>query len=458
MERRLYRAALEGNVPSLLQLLREDELVLERSLVGPHSDTPLHVAAMLGHSEFVSKILSLKPELACELDSQRSTPLHLAAAKGYVDIVKGLLNACKEACLVSDKYGRNPLQVAAVKGKVEVLEVLVQVEAEAARIVNKSGETVLHTCVKNNKLESLKVLVGMFGGEDEFIDWKDKDGNSALHLAAADGQFETVDFLTTHTRADIHSRNLEGFMALDLLAQSTTGTKEKAIADNQSMSKETRISPSSRASKFPSGAYNWKKHFKRQNSWLERMRNSLMVVATLTATMAFQAGMNPPGGVWQDNAGDNSTSVPVNSTISFFGLDVPGNSTITHLAGITVMGDSYYGVYLTFLVCNTISFIASLSIILLLISGLPMRRRLFVGVLMVIMWIVITSMALTYAISVIFLTPRGRDWSYWVIWVGILAWMGLMTLLFVLHIIRLIVKASHACIKAVTHRRRRIMV
>ncbi|PKH89614.1 hypothetical protein CRG98_049941 [Punica granatum] len=168
--------------------------------------------------------------------------------------------------------------------------------------------------------------------------------------------------------------------------------------------------------------------------------------------------MNPPGGVWQDNAGDNSTSVPVNSTISFFGLDVPGNSTITHLAGITVMGDSYYGVYLTFLVCNTISFIASLSIILLLISGLPMRRRLFVGVLMVIMWIVITSMALTYAISVIFLTPRGRDWSYWVIWVGILAWMGLMTLLFVLHIIRLIVKASHACIKAVTHRRRRIMV
>ncbi|PKI69003.1 hypothetical protein CRG98_010581, partial [Punica granatum] len=98
---------------------------------------------MLGHSEFVSKILSLKPELACELNSQRSTPLHLAAAK--------------------------------------------------------------------------------------------------------DGQFETVDFLTTHTRADIHSRNLEGFMALDLLAQSTTGTKEKAIADNQTMSKQTRVSPLSRA-------------------------------------------------------------------------------------------------------------------------------------------------------------------------------------------------------------------
>ncbi|OWM63333.1 hypothetical protein CDL15_Pgr022078 [Punica granatum] len=456
MERRLYRAALEGNVPSLLQLLWEDELVLERSLVGSHSDTPLHIAAMLGHSEFVSKILSLKPELACELDSQRSTPLHLAAAKGYADIVKGLLNTCKEACLVSDKYGRNPLQVAAVKGKVEVLEVLVQVEAEAARIVNKSGETVLHMCVKNNKLESLKVLVGMFGGEDEFIDWKDKDENSALHLAAADGQFETVDFLTTHTRADNHSRNLEGFTALDLLAQSTTGTKEKAIADNQTMSKQTRVSSSSRASKFPSGAYNWKKHFKRQNSWLERMWNSLMVVATLTASMAFQAGLNPPGGVWQDKAGDNSTSVPY--TVSIFGHDMPENSNITLRAGNTVMGGSSYGVYFTFLVFNTIGFIASLSIIILLISGLPMRRRLFISVLTVIMWIVVTSMALTYAISIEFLTPLEQYLSFKVISFGILAWTGLMTLLVVSHIIRLIVKALRACIKAVTHRRKRFTV
>ncbi|PKI58297.1 hypothetical protein CRG98_021303 [Punica granatum] len=340
MERRLYRAALEGNVPSLLQLLWEDELFLERSLVGSHSDTPLHIAAMLGHSEFVSKILSLKPELACELDSQRSTPLHLAAAKGYADIVKGLLNTCKEACLVSDKYGRNPLQVAAVKGKVEVLE--------------------------------------------------------------------TVDFLTTHTRADNHSRNLEGFTALDLLAQSTTGTKEKAIADNQTMSKQTR------------------------------------------------AGLNPPGGVWQDKAGDNSTSVPY--TVSIFGHDMPENSNITLRAGNTVMGGSSYGVYFTFLVFNTIGFIASLSIIILLISGLPMRRRLFISVLTVIMWIVVTSMALTYAISIEFLTPLEQYLSFKVISFGILAWTGLMTLLVVSHIIRLIVKALRACIKAVTHRRKRFTV
>ncbi|GJS75864.1 ribonuclease H-like domain-containing protein [Tanacetum coccineum] len=34
--------------------------------------------------------------------------------------------------------------------------------------------------------------------------------------------------------------------------------------------------------------------------WLDRKRNSLMVAASLIATMAFQAGVNPPSGVWLD--------------------------------------------------------------------------------------------------------------------------------------------------------------
>lgn len=56
-----------------------------------------------------------------------------------------------------------------------------------------------------------------------------------------------------------------------------------------------------------------------------------MVVAFLTATTAFQVGANPPGG---------SDYVPI-------------------------------------LGVNSASFIASLSIIMLLVSGLPLRRRFF---------------------------------------------------------------------------------
>ncbi|KAK4765627.1 hypothetical protein SAY86_026717 [Trapa natans] len=474
MDGRLYRAAVKGDVPSLLQLLHEDELMLERALVGPSSETPLHIAAMLGRTEFVAEILFLKPELASELDSERSTPLHLAAAKGYVDVVKSLLEVYPDACLVADKYGRNPLQVAACKGKVEVVEVLVWFKPEAGRSCNRDGETVLHMCVRSGKLESLKVVVGMFGGEDELIDWRDREGNSALHLAAANGQYETLDFLTTHTNAQMNSPNLKGFTAADLLAQSRSGFKENAIGDyaemngtptptptpvNRDSPRRGRGSSSRPGNKRASTAYDWKKHFKRQNSWLERMRNSLMVVATLTATMAFQAGINPPAGVWQDSSsGGNSTSLSTNNGLSIFGIEMKENTNVSHIAGVSIMADKFYSLYIIFISCNTIGLIASLSIILLLISGLPMRRRLFVGFLMAVMWVVITSMAFTYVISVAYMTPRDQVLPYEIILIGIVVWAGMMMLLIIMHIIRLIVRAFRICLRAVIPRRRRAVM
>lgn len=256
----------------------------------------------------------------------------------------------------------------------------------------------------------------------------------------------------------MNSPNHKGFTASDLLAQSNSGSQEKTtvvstqlneavVPENCTMSKRSRGLSSHRGNRA-SGGYNWKKHFKKQNSWVERMRNSLMVVATLTATMTFQAGLNPPAGVWQDNPGDNSTSVPINYTSSILTyLITPGK--ISHVAGVSIMADTYHSAYFGFLVLNTIGFIASLSIIILLISGLPIRRRFFMCILTVIMWIVITSMALSYTISISILSP-GQTSTSKVLTMGIIAWIGLMTLLVISHTIRLIVKALRACWKAAT--------
>lgn len=121
--------------------------------------------------------------------------------------------------------------------------------------------------------------------------------------------------------------------------------------------------------------------------WLAKKREALMVVASLIATMAFQAGTNPPGGLWQDDSSAGSAPASL------------------HNAGESIMAYKHGNDYALYLYYNTVGFLASLSIVLLLVTGLPFTRRLFMWVLTVIMWVAITAMALTFRISMWVFTP-----------------------------------------------------
>lgn len=178
-----------------------------------------------------------------------------------------------------------------------------------------------------------------------------------------------------------------------------------------------------------------KEHYE---DWLDRKRNSLMVVASLIATMAFQAGINPPSGVWQEST----------------------NTDPPHEAGYAIMISNHPDLYHIFLISNTVGFVSTLSIIVLLISGLPfLRYRFFLWILMVIMWIATTSMSLTYLVSIWVLTPTSETKSIRYVVLGIvLVWIVLMTLLLFGHTIRLIVIALRGIRNLLFPRKRMILV
>ena len=81
-----------------------------------------------------------------------------------------------------------------------------------------------------------------------------------------------------------------------------------------------------------------------QEKWLKNKREALMITAGVIAAMASQAGLNPPGGIWQD--------------------DKSG-----HVAGTSIMGDYYPAGYREFWIYNTVAFVTSVSTNFLLISN-----------------------------------------------------------------------------------------
>ncbi|KAJ4840120.1 hypothetical protein Tsubulata_051522 [Turnera subulata] len=395
--RRLYQAAIDGNVTCLFRLLEEDQLVLDRYVASCFAETPLHVSAMLGHVDFTRELLTRKPHLAKELDLHRSTPLHLAAANGHLEVVKMLLLVHADICLVQDRDGRNPLHIAVIKGHLEILKELVQAKPEAIQLRGRKGETMLHFCVKHFQFDALKFLVNSIN-QDGFVNVQDNHGFTILHLAVAQGQIEMINFLITETMIDINSLNSKGLTALDIALAEDAGRTSRAkeiqnyVLDVGAPSAQYTLSPGlhepetfeaknlcssekdgSTTARSKAKSSN-KHHRSKNNKEMRQKRNALMVVASLITTMAFQAGINPPSGFWQDD-------------------------TESHEAGHSILATKLPTSYRLFVAFNTTSFLASLSVILLLISGLPFKRIFSVWILMVIMWIAMMSMGLTYSMS-----------------------------------------------------------
>ncbi|KAG8375718.1 hypothetical protein BUALT_Bualt10G0129600 [Buddleja alternifolia] len=394
-EKRLYDAAAVGDTKSLHELLKEDPLLLERVSFTSPNKTPLHVATMKGHLAFVQEILNHNPQIAEELDAQQSSPLHIASAKGYLEIVRKLLSAAPDMCLSRDCQGRNPLHLAAMKGHIEVLAELIRAAPVAAREKVDRGLILLHLCVKHYQLDALKILLPNL---NEFLNAKDDDGETILHMAVRDKQTEIIEYLVGNTKIDVNAKNSNGQTAINILKQS------------QPEERNLRIRSILRLKRW-----NYNKTQTQRVNWLTKKGDAIMVMAVLIATMTFQAGVNPAGGIWQDNLTQ----------------DLHGNPAIKpHRAGEAIMAYNHPEAYKNFIRSNTIAFVSSVTTILLLISGLPFRGRLFMWILMVIMWLTVTSLSVSYAISVVVVTPKYDGESLVrVLKNGLGVWFGVMGIL-----------------------------
>ncbi|KAL7121854.1 hypothetical protein ACP275_01G009900 [Erythranthe tilingii] len=436
-QKEIQKAARIGSISLLTQLLEENpQLLLQSSSISSMSENPLHTAVLLGHVEFINKLLSTNPELSKSLNSKGSSALHLASAKGHVTIVKELVSIDSSMCCVLDGDGRSPLHLAAIKGRAVVLGELLRAAPPAAAVLTAAGESCLHLCVKYNRLESMKLLVQFVERDDKLLNWRDREGNTVLHLSVAMKQIEIVKYLLSNTRIEAESRNANGLTPLDLLLQSTRDLRDLEIKQCLEKCRESVTLNDTDISEINKTTKNSAKKKHKHTDWLARKRNALMIVASLLATVAFQAGLSPPGGVWQDDFSGNP-----NSTIR---ADKP------HKAGQSVMAYTLPKKYGQYMIFNTVAFLASLSIILLQVSGLPMRRRRWMWTQMVTMWIAISAQTLTYFVTLVSMTPKHLERTvYDVAKISVLVWLSLIGVVFVGNVSRCVLgaKYQHASVR-----------
>ncbi|XP_077237738.1 uncharacterized protein LOC143879300 [Tasmannia lanceolata] len=431
MESKVYEVALMGNETYLHELLEKDASILDRCAEVGVEGNPLHIAALYGHTCFAREILSRKPEFASQLNSKGYLPLHLASAKGNIEMVKDLLQVDPETCLVRDPEGSIPLHSAVIKGRVEILEELVRAKPVTTRVLTDGGESILHLCLKQkrNRFECIKKLVELVDVKerDEFVKLKDNDDNTLLHLSTAMRQSQIIEFLLAgETRVDVNALNVNGFTALDVLLDSSNksgvDTRIKRRLRSAGAKRSKDINP-----KFPQygcfGGNKRKKQLKKEDDRFKDAGNTLMVVAILIATVTYQSGLSPPGGVMQGEFEKTATDT----------------GTLSVNSGVAVLGIKEKIAYSYFIICNTISFAASLAIILLLISGFPIRTRVSRITLVVLLWVAITSMLATYLEGVMITSSLAIKYTFIVNMRGtLLLSLGVMGVLLVGPFVRLV--------------------
>jgi ankyrin repeat protein len=204
----IHVAAFAGNLEIVKRLIEEKEMDVNHQ--GDTSFGPLVAACVSGHRNVAKYLLSVD-RVRVNLRSEFGiTPLIAAAKAGNQDMCRILL---EHGALVNfQAWGDTALMIAAKFGRLSTVQILLKKGADT-EIVNRYKGTALlaaATCLEEHSQDVVELLV-RWGAN---VDAQDRDGNTALHMAAQTGDIDMVRLLIAK-KARVSVRNGVGKSALD---------------------------------------------------------------------------------------------------------------------------------------------------------------------------------------------------------------------------------------------------
>ncbi|CAL5336738.1 unnamed protein product [Camellia sinensis] len=192
MEAAIYRAAIAGDIDGLRTALQQDSELNLLNQLTPRGDTILHITASLGHHHLVEPIQSLSPDLFKSKNCNDDYPLHLAAAGGHLSIVESLIT--------------NASQFARSWGP-ETEAVLLHEYFNVINGKNKQGNTPLHMAVKDHQYEVAFFLFKQAGSVLTSCA-PNLEKKSPLYMAAEAGHQELFELMMQFVASNVDAQNM----------------------------------------------------------------------------------------------------------------------------------------------------------------------------------------------------------------------------------------------------------
>ncbi|XP_076893596.1 uncharacterized protein LOC143545631 [Bidens hawaiensis] len=328
---------------------------------------------LVGDAAIVKRLLENVPGLAQE-HINGSLALHCACKSGHFEIATLLLRMDPDQALQFDKNGYTLLHLAAINGSVEILQEFASIAPFSFQLQSKHGENVLHLTIKY-KFDAFKFLYGVLNGT-HLLYQADLFGNTVERLAEMECFLQFEELIARGTLGSNDEQMVGSYSDIvDETESSTTSNYVDALETHvEGALPEDETNPRIEHDKTTLK----KEHLELHREALQNARNTITLVAILMATVTFTAGVNPPGGVYQEGP----------------------------QKGKAIMGKTQ--AFKIYAISNHIALFVSLCVVVVLVSIIPFKKKALIMILSIahkVTWVALSFMAVSYVAATWVIMP-----------------------------------------------------